>query len=289
MDPNERFRARRDQIRRTKRRRRAAVMARLLGRRDRRRGGRDADRRRTDRREAAPTARRRASRRRLRRRRAPGRCRSRSAASTSPAALASLPGKLDEYVGYTRDGLTTIELDVKDEKGEIGFVPAGVPLAHRRCGPRATYYDPRQAARLAHRNGVYLIGRVVVFEDPLLARARPDLAMQASRRLASGRRTPGLGWVNPYDRRVWDYTSPSRSPPRGPASTRSCSTTCASRPTATSAARRLSGQDDGRAGGRSPTSSATPEKRLQPLRRPRLDGGVRALATRDLAIGQLPR
>ena len=51
---------------------------------------------------------------------------------------------------------------------------------------------------------MYLIGRVVVFQDPYLARARPDLAV----------RTPGggiwttsagLAWVNPYDRRVWDY------------------------------------------------------------------------------------
>ena len=32
-------------------------------------------------------------------------------------ALASLPGKFREYVGYKRFGLNTIELDVKDEGG----------------------------------------------------------------------------------------------------------------------------------------------------------------------------
>src|SRR5262245_13154404 len=46
-------------------------------------------------------------------------------------ALASLPGKLQEYIAMKRDGLNAIELDVKDENGEIGFVPADVPLARQ--------------------------------------------------------------------------------------------------------------------------------------------------------------
>ena len=51
---------------------------------------------------------------------------------------------------------------------------------------------------------MYLIGRVVVFEDPTLSAARPDLAVlrpDGSRWLNNG----GLGWVNPYDQRVWRY------------------------------------------------------------------------------------
>ena len=44
-------------------------------------------------------------------------------------ALASLSGKFKEYVDYKRYGLNTIELDVKDEAGEIGFATPNVPLA----------------------------------------------------------------------------------------------------------------------------------------------------------------
>jgi hypothetical protein len=119
------------------------------------------------------------------------------------AALASLPGKLDEYVGYTKHGLNTIELDVKDEGGEIGFVPSAVPLAIA-AGAGRSYYRPREAARIAHRGDVYLIGRVVCFQDPLLAAARPDLAVKRPDG-SVWRTTAGLAWVNPYDRRVWDY------------------------------------------------------------------------------------
>ena len=118
-------------------------------------------------------------------------------------ALASLPGKFREYVGYKRYGLNTIELDVKDEGGEIGFRPAGVPLA-TTVGATRPFYNPKALVALAHRNGIYMIGRVVCFQDPKLAQSRPDLAIQ--RRDGSVWTTgAGLAWVNPYDRRVWDY------------------------------------------------------------------------------------
>ncbi len=117
--------------------------------------------------------------------------------------LASLPGKLEEYLDLEREGLTALELDVKDENGQIGFAPTSVPLARAARATR-DFYAPRAVARLAHERGVYLIGRVVVFDDPVLAKARPDLAV----RRAGGsvwRDGAGLAWTNPFDRRVWDY------------------------------------------------------------------------------------
>ncbi len=118
-------------------------------------------------------------------------------------ALASLDGKLEEYIALTDEGLNTIQLDIKDENGEIGFVPSAVPLA-RKVGAARPYYRPRQVARLLHAKGVYLIGRVVVFEDPRLSEGAPELAIKRSDG-SSWRNDAGLGWTNPYDRRVWDY------------------------------------------------------------------------------------
>jgi len=202
LDPNERFRSRRESVRRRKRRRRAAVAGILLlavlalagGMTLAGKGGK------------ATTG-------------AGPRVVSQAAASLQVAsrprplpveirgvhvtgALASLPGKLAEYEALTKYGLNTIELDVKDEGGEIGFDP-GVALA-RKAGAVRDYYDPRKVAREMHKKGIYLIGRVVVFQDPYLARARPDMAIRrpdGSVWATSG----GLEWVNPYDRRVWDY------------------------------------------------------------------------------------
>jgi hypothetical protein len=117
-------------------------------------------------------------------------------------ALASIPGKLDQYIAMKNAGLNTLELDVKDENGEIGF-PASVPLA-RRVGATNRYYNPTQAVAKIHAAGLYLIGRVVTFEDPMLSAGAPALAI----RRADGSRwlnSAGLGWTNPYDKRVWKY------------------------------------------------------------------------------------
>jgi hypothetical protein len=117
--------------------------------------------------------------------------------------LASLPGKLEEYVDLERDGLTAIELDVKDENGQVGFAD-GAPALARTIGAARDFYSAKDAAKLVHGRGLYLIGRVVVFEDPILSHGRPDLAVRRSDG-SVWEDSAGLGWTNPYDRRVWDY------------------------------------------------------------------------------------
>jgi hypothetical protein len=45
--------------------------------------------------------------------------------------LASLPGKLQEYVDLEREGLTAIELDIKEENGKVGFRSSSLKLANQ--------------------------------------------------------------------------------------------------------------------------------------------------------------
>ena len=111
-------------------------------------------------------------------------------------------GRLERYLALKRYGLNTIQLDVKNEDGRIGFL-APVPLA-RQSGAARVYYKPWQTAARVHAAGLYLIGRVVTFQDPVVAAARPDLAI----RRADGsvwRGAGGLAWLEPYDRRAWRY------------------------------------------------------------------------------------
>jgi hypothetical protein len=117
-------------------------------------------------------------------------------------ALAGIPGKLDEYIAMKADRLNTIQLDIKDENGDVGF-SVDVPLA-RKVGAAKRYYDAQLAVSKIHAAGLYLVGRVVTFEDPLLSAGAPSLSVQ---RAGGGRwlNNAGLGWTNPYDRRVWKY------------------------------------------------------------------------------------
>jgi hypothetical protein len=120
-------------------------------------------------------------------------------------ALASLDGKINEYLRLTPEGLNTIELDVKDETGEVAFRRPAVPLA-RETGAAKRYYDPYEVARQVHARGVYLVGRIVVFEDPILSDQKPQYAIRTSDG-GVWQTAGGLGWVNPYDVHVWKYVT----------------------------------------------------------------------------------
>ncbi len=117
--------------------------------------------------------------------------------------LMSLRGKLDEYLSLVDEGMTAIQIDVKDENGEVAFGSPLAPLAGR-IGAARDYYKPKAVAEKVHARGLYLVGRVVVFEDPYLARERPKMAVQ---RAGGGVWTNygGLGWSNQYHEGVWDY------------------------------------------------------------------------------------
>jgi hypothetical protein len=59
-------------------------------------------------------------------------------------ALASIPGRLEQYMKIP--GLNTVELDVKDESGRVGFVAAASPLA-RATAASGRYYTRRSRSR----------------------------------------------------------------------------------------------------------------------------------------------
>lgn len=116
---------------------------------------------------------------------------------------ANVPGKLDQYLKLSSQGLNTLQLDVKDETGKVAFVSSRAPLA-LKVGASKTYYDAARAIQKAHDRGVYTIARVVAFQDPVLAVRRPEQAVKTSTG-AVWKNFKGLAWLNPYDRRNWDY------------------------------------------------------------------------------------
>lgn len=68
-----------------------------------------------------------------------------------------------------RGQIDTIELDLKDESGEVVYDSA-VPMAHQ-IGAVKGYYDARQVLDQLHGMGVRVVGRLVAFKDPVLGEA----------------------------------------------------------------------------------------------------------------------
>jgi hypothetical protein len=107
------------------------------------------------------------------------------------------------------DLATTTEINalVIDVKGDRGMIPyrSRVALAAEVGAQKiVTVRNIEEQIRLLKERNLYLIARIVVFKDSLLAAARPELAVKA----AGGRvwrDREGLAWVDPFRREVWDY------------------------------------------------------------------------------------
>jgi hypothetical protein len=103
-----------------------------------------------------------------------------------------------------RTEVNSLVIDIKDASGYVSHL-TGVPLA-LEIGA-AEELRIRDLPGLLDRlddEGVYPIARIVVVKDPVLAQARPELAVQDT---AGGIfvDSKGLRWLNPYSRAVWDY------------------------------------------------------------------------------------
>jgi hypothetical protein len=90
-----------------------------------------------------------------------------------------------------REGrIDTIELDLKDESGEVGF-DSRHPLANQ-VGAVKGYYQVEKALAEIHGLGLRAVGRIVAFRDPVLA-----------------------SWAFAHDRKDWVIQHPDGSPYRG--------------------------------------------------------------------------
>jgi len=100
--------------------------------------------------------------------------------------------------------VNTFVIDIKDASGYVSH-RTGVPLAQEigATGEIRIRDLPGLLQRL-HAEGVYPIARIVIVKDPLLSAAHPEMAVQA-RGGGVFKDGKGIIWLNPYDRRVWDY------------------------------------------------------------------------------------
>jgi hypothetical protein len=105
--------------------------------------------------------------------------------------------------------LNAVVIDIKDERGEISWLPRSREARIAGAGlPKIL--DPARTIRRLKKAGIYVIGRIVTFQDSMLAEVRPDLAVQD---LGGGiwRTAPkpgadkGLAWLDPYSTEAQDY------------------------------------------------------------------------------------
>ena len=128
---------------------------------------------------------------------------------------ASMPSRVDNAIQLAQDGLiNTVVIDVKDAMGRVGF-DSSVPQVVEYRSRERIISDLSALVRKLHAGGLHVVARMVTFNDPMLARARPDLAVHS--KVLLDEKGPqlsaetfwqderGLLWVDPGSREAWDY------------------------------------------------------------------------------------
>jgi len=123
--------------------------------------------------------------------------------------------RIDRLIEMAREGrINSVVLDIKDASGYVAYEVA-VPAVNGNDAKRVVIRDIASLVARLHRERLYVIARLVVFEDPRLALARPELAVHRLSKLASPE-TPltsdtlwydrkNLAWMDPNARETWDY------------------------------------------------------------------------------------
>lgn len=101
--------------------------------------------------------------------------------------------------------LNAVVIDIKDYSGTISFSVRD-PLLVSLGAAENRIPDVREFLARLHDAGIYIIGRISVFQDPKLVAARPDFAVVRASDREVWRDRKGLSWIDAGAREAWDYT-----------------------------------------------------------------------------------
>ena len=103
----------------------------------------------------------------------------------------------------TNSRINSVVIDIKDYSGYILY-NSSLDILKKFGAVKPVLADVKKILDEFHLAGTYVIARQTVFQDPLLAQARPDLAFHDQ----SGNvwlDYKGLTWLDPGQKEVWDY------------------------------------------------------------------------------------
>ncbi|MBI2033761.1 MAG: hypothetical protein HYT13_01545 [Candidatus Liptonbacteria bacterium] len=101
--------------------------------------------------------------------------------------------------------LNAIVIDIKDYSGYVAY-RTGIPEV-RAAGAedQIRIAKPNALLKRLHDKNIYVIGRISVFQDPILAKAHPEWALVSSSTGKLWEDRKGLLWMDPAAEPVWDY------------------------------------------------------------------------------------
>jgi len=122
----------------------------------------------------------------------------------APFGLLAAPDRMEALLSLVESSeLNAIVLDVKSDGAQLAW-PSPLPLAQEAGAYQKGLMDLQQLLDDCHRRGIYVVARIVVFKDHLLAQAHPEWALKwpDGRLYQDGE---GLHWMDPFLQEPRDY------------------------------------------------------------------------------------
>jgi hypothetical protein len=139
--------------------------------------------------------------------------------------LTSWSAAKEDKINYVIDiakntEINSVVIDIKDFSGYVSYNTA-VPDVKKYKAESLRIKDIVSLIEKFHEERIYVIGRITVFQDPVLAHVRPDLAIHSKSKISTSTiptSTPPflsvstlwlddveLAWIDPAARTAWDY------------------------------------------------------------------------------------
>lgn len=101
--------------------------------------------------------------------------------------------------------LNAIVIDIKDYSGHMSYA-ADLELPKKYGAEKEIkIVRPNAMIKKLHDNGIYVIARQTIFQDPILSVARPDLSLMSSSTGKQWKDYKGVMWLDPAGKEIWDY------------------------------------------------------------------------------------
>jgi len=116
---------------------------------------------------------------------------------------------IEDRVNYLTELIKTTELnaaviDIKDYSGYVLY-DIKLPEVEKYKAKEIRISKINSLIKRLHNEGIYVIARILVFQDPVLARSRGDLAIKNKNTGKLWLDNKNLAWMDPAAREVWDY------------------------------------------------------------------------------------
>jgi hypothetical protein len=100
--------------------------------------------------------------------------------------------------------INTVVIDIKDYSGKIVFKITN-PELKKFGSEEVRINDLQEFVETLHKKGIYVVGRVAVFQDAYFVLHRPDLAVKTKNGSQVWKDRKGISWIDAGSHEYWDY------------------------------------------------------------------------------------